>query len=140
MAEKVCRNQHLSVPYDPAMPLSNLYHIILKSTFIWTLYCWGIYAVIFWKVGLGGIVSCAVVIITIAYYSFFRPKKQFVYGLLFRWDTTWRTQIYEEANNKKSAEQKEEIKIFLSELDDFSFSDESALADSDKYLLYYIAG
>ena len=49
------------------------------------------------------------------------------------------TQIYHEANLQKLDAQKQEIKIFVGELDDFRLSDESSLSDADKSLLYDIA-
>ena len=49
-------------------------------------------------------------------------------------------QIFVEASNKKSLQQKEEIKSFISELDDFFFMDESVLSAGDKSITYYIAG
>ena len=49
-------------------------------------------------------------------------------------------QIFVGVGAKKSAQQKEEIKIFFSELSGFRFTDDSALTDEDKSIVYYIAG
>ena len=49
-------------------------------------------------------------------------------------------QIFDESNLLKTEAQKQEIKIFIGDLDDFRLADDSDLNDSDKSLLHYIAG
>ena len=49
-------------------------------------------------------------------------------------------QIFSEASVNKTKEQNAEIKLFVDDLDEFRFTDDSALTDADKSLLFYIAG
>ena len=49
-------------------------------------------------------------------------------------------QIFSESKVKKTIEQQEEIKLFLNDLDNFRFSDDSDLNVADKSLIYYVAG
>ena len=49
-------------------------------------------------------------------------------------------EIFVDASNKQSLQKKEEIKSFLSEFDDFWFTDDSMLSDADKSIIYYVAG
>ena len=49
-------------------------------------------------------------------------------------------EIFSDTISRKTAENEEEINMFLTELEDFRFNGDSALNDADKSLLYYIAG
>ena len=48
--------------------------------------------------------------------------------------------IFEDAKNKRSEKQKEEIESFLRDLEGFHFTDEGNIQESDQAILYYIAG
>ena len=49
-------------------------------------------------------------------------------------------EIFSDAKKAKTVQQEEEIKLFISELDGFRFTDDSSLSDSDKSIVYYVAG
>ena len=49
-------------------------------------------------------------------------------------------EIFSDAKKAKTMQQEEEIKLFVSELDGFHFTDDSSLPGSDKSIVYYIAG
>jgi len=48
--------------------------------------------------------------------------------------------IFEDAKNKRSEQQKEEIESFVRDLEGFHFTDEGNIQESDQAILYYIAG
>ena len=48
--------------------------------------------------------------------------------------------VFQLSNNERSLQQKEEIKCFLTELENFKVTDDSALKDGEKSIMYYIAG